>query len=544
MANFFEKKDRHVIPNWRSFENTAKLGELDGSISSSTNSSFRPDISVLVGDWEERKEIGIAGDVLGAALVSNQTDNPTVREISSFVLQNVQIASPAIISAAKNILKPKDKIVELSTDITLPSVFNDKSRLLEVYAKINELKIKLNKHPYNSINWIEIARYYSILGLTEKAERAAKNALSLSKENRFVLRSIARFFVHAGDSEFAHDIIRKSELTRHDPWLLATEISLATLRGRHSPFAKLGFKIVESGSFHPYNLTELASALATLEMKNASMKESKKLFEQSLIRPNDNSLAQAEWASQKESRLNPVNPFDFDLINSYEAQARDLYEKREWQRAIDCSKRWFFDLPFSKRSVSFGNEIASSKLKDHNQAVEIASLGLISHPNDAHLLNNIVYSLCLQDKTEDARKYLNSVKKEDMNSKNETGICLTATRGLFSFRVGLHEEGRNLYYKSIQMAKESGNLYLNSLAIVNYIREEFLLGVVDVTEAIPILEKIAKHPKLNGKDIVEEANDVIKLFREGKSRNDSSVVSLNEFNKDKTSNSLFKIDGI
>jgi hypothetical protein len=31
VAHLFEKKDRHVIPNWRSFDNTAKLGELNGS---------------------------------------------------------------------------------------------------------------------------------------------------------------------------------------------------------------------------------------------------------------------------------------------------------------------------------------------------------------------------------------------------------------------------------------------------------------------------------------------------------------------------------
>ena len=37
---------------------------------------------------------------------------------------------------------------------------------------------------------------------------------------------------------------------------------------------------------------------------------------------------------------------------------------------------------------------AFNKLKDNLQAVEIAKLGLLSHPNDPHLLNNIIYSLC------------------------------------------------------------------------------------------------------------------------------------------------------
>ena len=100
----------------------------------------------------------------------------------------------------------------------------------------------------------------------------------LSPENRFILRSSARFFAHLGDIEFAHKIIQKSELTKHDPWLMATEIALATLREKNSKFAKLGAQIVRSDNFHPFNLTELAGSLATLEMKNASFQKSKKLF--------------------------------------------------------------------------------------------------------------------------------------------------------------------------------------------------------------------------------------------------------------------------
>jgi tetratricopeptide (TPR) repeat protein len=514
MANLFEKKDRHIIPNWRSFDNTAKLGELNGSISIKFDSSFRPDISDLVADWEEYKTIGVAGDIIGVALVCNQEDNPTVREISNFVLQNKQLASNAIIKAARNILKPKNEVIELDIDINSPNLFDDKSDLLEIHIKINILKKKLISNPYNSINWVEIARYYSILGQEKKAERSIKNALFLSNENRFVLRSAARFFVHTGDFELAHDIIRKSELAKHDPWLMATEISLATLRERNSRFTKSGLKMIESGIFHPFNITELAGSLATLEMKNSSLKQSKKLFQQSLVKPNDNSLAQAEWASQEEKKLTPINPVQFQLINSFEALARDFFEQKKWQESINYSKKWFFDLPFSKMSVLFGNEIAHRKLKDHNQAVEIAKLGLISHPNDAQLLNNIIYSLCIQDKILEAEKYLSRVRKSDMSLTNNIGICLTATNGLYFFRKGFHEMGRHLYRKSIKMAIDSGNGYLHSLALINYLREEIFLGKEDISEIIPNLNRIAKH--YEGNDIGDEANEIIDLFNSRK----------------------------
>ncbi len=199
MSDLFEKKDRHVIPNWRSFENTAKLGELNGSRGIELNSSFRPDISDLIEDWDNSKSIGVAGDILGAALVCNQQNNPTVREISHFVLQNKAIATKAIIEAAQNVLKPKNSNIELNFDINSTDIFDNKKNLIELHVKINVLKRQLIENPWNSINWVDIARLYSILGQDKKAEKAIKNALYLSPENRFILRSVARFFVHIGD---------------------------------------------------------------------------------------------------------------------------------------------------------------------------------------------------------------------------------------------------------------------------------------------------------------------------------------------------------
>lgn len=168
MANLFEKKDRHIIPNWRSFENTAKLGELNGSRSLDLDSSFRPDISDLLEDWEDAKSIGIAGDILGVALVCNQENNSTIREISNFVLQNKDFATEAIISAAECILKPKSTVIELNFDINSPGIIDDKSSLIEIHVKIQSLKRKLIDNPNNPISWVEIARYYSILGQEKK----------------------------------------------------------------------------------------------------------------------------------------------------------------------------------------------------------------------------------------------------------------------------------------------------------------------------------------------------------------------------------------
>lgn len=510
MADFFEKKDRHLIPNWRSFENTAKLGELNGSKSIKLDSSFKPDISDLIDGWNESKSIGFAADILGVALVCNQEENQVVRNISQFVLQNQETASKAIIEAAKNILKPKKEEIQLNFDISNPHEFGDKTNLLEIHIKINNLKKKLTESPYNPILWVEIARFYSILGQDKRSEKALLNAFYLAPDNRYILRSISRFYVHIGDFDLAHDIIRKSNLTKLDPWLMATEIALATLRGRNSIFTKTGIQLVNSNNFHPFNISELASSVASVELKNASIIKSKKLFQLSLISPNDNSLAQAEWASQEDRNLMNVEPNKFNLVNSFEASAREFFDEGNWQESINHSKKWFFDQPFSKLGVLFGNEVASRKLRDNNQAVEIAKLGLISHPQDPHLLNNIIYALCLQNKIDEAEHFFKKVKKEHLNSREFSGICLTATTGLLYFRKGFYDLGREYYTKAIKIANDEKLTYFSSLAYINYIREEILIGQ-DVKEALPTLDKIVKNNV--GKDIAEDAKEVLELYK-------------------------------
>lgn len=510
MANFFENKDRNIIPNWRSFENTTKLGELNGSRNIKLDSSFKPDISDLLENWEESQSIGMAGDIIGVALVCNQESNQTVREISRFVLNNTDIATPAILEAAHSILQPKRTEIELNLDIPNSDQFKDRRNVLDVFRKISYLKKQLKNNPYNPIHWIEISRYYSILGQELKAKKAIKNAIYLAPENRFILRSAARFFVHIGDFEFSHDIVRRSKLVKSDPWLMATEIAIATLRERNSIFTKQGLQIVNSGNFHPFNLSELASAIGTVELKNGSVGKSKKLFEKSLINPNDNVLAQAEWISQKEAGIININKENLKVANSFEASARENFQIGEWQESIDFSKQWFFDQPFSKLGIVFGGHIAERKLKDNNQAVEILKLGLLSHPNDPQILNNIIYSLCLQEKLDEAEDYLDMVRKEDINNTSIPGICLVATQGLLAFRKKDYNMGRILYLEAIELANEIKNNFLSSLAFINYVREEILAGE-DVVEAIPKIEKIINKNK--GESIAEEASEILELFK-------------------------------
>src|SRR4051812_27848586 len=107
MANLFIRKDRHVVPNFRRFSDTVALGELDAA---STTSVEPPDVDFdsRIGDWRTDPSIGIAGDIVSAALVSGRENIPEVQEAAAFILEHHDTSSPALLSVANRLLS-RDK---------------------------------------------------------------------------------------------------------------------------------------------------------------------------------------------------------------------------------------------------------------------------------------------------------------------------------------------------------------------------------------------------------------------------------------------------
>lgn len=493
MAFFFEETDRLLIPNWRSFANTAKIGELNGSKKQLIEKSFNPDITDIIDGWLDSQTIGMAGDLLGVAIICNKENDLNVLSAAKFIKSNADIASKELLKTASLILNKGVVNEKTILDATTLESFQERANLYFVYEKISDIKRRLRINPKNSILWTEIARYYSIIGQNKQAKRAIMNAFQLSPENRFILRAMARFFTHTGEVDYAHDIIRKLPITKHDPWIMATEISLAMKRGRFSKFIKPAFNMVRSSDFHPFNISELNSSLGTLEIES-SLKRSKKLFSDSLIQPNDNSLAQAEWISHKEQNFLKFSPEDFEIDNNYEAKARNASELKNWQNSVDYAKLWFLDMPFSRGAILFGSQVASNNLNNHDEVVSLYKAGLTSHPNDWQMLNNIVYSLCLNNQLEEAEKYLS--KFNDNQNNVEHQICITATRGLFYFRKGFSDLGRKFYLEAISKASESKKQLLTNIAFVNYVREEYISGNSVDDELVTKISEL----KLNSKN--------------------------------------------
>lgn len=146
---------------------------------------------------------------------------------------------------------------------------------------------------------MDVARKLTADGHHASALRYVNAAIGLAPNSRFVVRGAARYFLHVGDHERAHDLLKRTELIRFDPWIQASEIAVATLRERSSLMARRATREIAKTGALDVRFSELASALGIIEILSGAEKKAKQLFHKALGHPNDNSLAQAEWAAAR-----------------------------------------------------------------------------------------------------------------------------------------------------------------------------------------------------------------------------------------------------
>lgn len=472
MSAFFENIDRKVIPNFRSLRRTVQLGELDTN-RIKIEEFTKGDLQEYISDFEQNRSLAFAGDLVSAAIVNNILDDPSVIDAAKFIFKNESISTVSQIELAAKILKikiptePKNKINKIEEFIEL----NDSD---VIHENIRSLKQQILRFGGNPFLYTELARLYTIIGQKESAKKNILIAKYIAPNNRYILRSFARLMAHFNDIEQAHNALRKNVITKFDPWLLASEIAFASLRNKHSNLIKNGNELINSKKFKAFSLSELASSLGTVELLHGSRKKSLSLFQTALICPNDNSLAQVEWANNK-GDLFDLDINKYAIQNSSEAITLGNYYNEDWAKAIENAEKWFIDMPFAKRPIMFGSHAAGFYLEDYETAIKFCKAGLISNPNDPQLINNIAYSYALNNDPTNAFHYLDKI---DINSVKEdhNKICLMATKGLAYYKMKLPEKGRELYLLALLEAKQKNFKHYYDMALMHFTREEILLG--------------------------------------------------------------------
>lgn len=537
MESIIATQDRHAVPAWRSFGSTVSLGEL--SFTHARQSVVLPieaSIDEYIIDFELNKTVIHAAELVNAGIANKLTENSAVKKAAEFILGNQEKSTSLQVALAKNILFPQDALKKeqsLCHEEDLLNYFEN--RLEKIKQKINTTKAALKAYPNNSILYVELSRYYSILGLEDKAIHAMKIAMHLAKNNRFVLRSATRLFsnYHSKDNdylEYIQHFLSKRGITSQDPWIMSAEISIASTLSKTSKFIKKGISLIESRQHNPLSFTELASNIATIEMKHGGHKKSRQLFRQALIQPNDNSLAQVEWASRKDHALS-VSLEQYNINKNFEALMYDAYfNKKQFDLTLTHAIHWFLDQPYSKDSVMFGSNIAATLLSEQDKAIAFVRAGLISHPNDPGLINNLAYSLALDNRPQESLDALSKIKHSSQIGK-ETQICLIATQGLALFRTKEEnnvKEGVRLYQEAMQKAKDSKNNLLALTAALNYWREVLLYNPKEALSVYNSLKEIPEnipHPSIEflRNHLMNECLETMKKLTQDSSNKDSKI---------------------
>lgn len=436
-----EDPSRQVVPRWRTFAsaNTFKeVNPLSRRAADAFNDGMLKDI---VEDWVNQRGLSVAADLVSAAFAIGR------RSVALEAAKQV-ISQGESIPAAQMIAR-KYLFAETVSGVGTPESDLEIAGAELLHRRIASTRGALIDYPFDAVGWANLSLFFTTIGQRRKAVRAMLVALGLAPHNRFIVRSACRFFLHEGDFEHAHHVLLAANTIKTDPWIIAAEIAVAERRKRTSRNMKRARQMIESQNYSPFDLSELAGGLATVEAMSASYKAATKLCALSLQQPAENAIAQAAWLDRQVMRV-PNSAVLLRSTASSEAAAWAAREEGSWNKAFEFSIRWLAEQPFSTRPAVFASYAASTGLEDYQQASEVLEFSLMSNPNDSTLRNNLAFA---QAKLGQIDKALNSINAADRFAETPSQVtCATATRGLIAFRSNEAELGRKYYGTAIETA--------------------------------------------------------------------------------------------
>ncbi len=452
------EEDRHVIPRWRNFATTLKVGELNSIAEATTAPISIPEElwENKLQEWRDNPVAIFACDLLSCAIALGRSSEAL--EAAECILKSEtlgadtarQVAQHTIIAVAAS-AQPEFHLKHFNREDLCP--------------QIRQLRKLLRQEPRDALGWCDLALLHEVLGQGGQAEKAMRVAFSLAPENRFILRSAARLFLHHDEPDRAYDVLSKSQAVRNDPWVLAAEIAVCSACGRVSGNIKKAKRILGAGREAPRHLSEMQSAIATVDLQIGNIKHARRHFRQSLIDPTENALAQAKWAARRIGHIDVDNQLIEKTPLSHEVRAWDYYMNSKWKSALQESWRWFRDQPFSSRPPIHGSFIATAVLEEHDEAAKIAQCGLVCNPKNLRLRNNLTVALARAGRIKEARTEFAKVQESQLDTKER--ITWLATSGLLAIRSGDIERGRMFYLNAIEHAVVAREERLRIMALLN-----------------------------------------------------------------------------
>ncbi|MCR4303067.1 MAG: tetratricopeptide repeat protein [Gallionella sp.] len=463
-------------------------------------------------EWRAEKSIGGAADLLNFAHIS--TALPLLFEPAEYLVSLKEPISPVLKKVSSHFLKAGvfSNDVEISTTDLRPIIW--------YYHQASQLKKNIVINPRDAVALVDLARIYTALGQKDKAKKAILIAINLYPNHPFALRSAARFFIQNDEAEVALHLINSSPRTLHDPWLLASKLSIEEILGRQHRQLGTARSIVEAERISPYQLSELRGSIASILLTSGDIKQAKRMFNKALINPNDNVVAQALWASQKYGIT--INVRDDWLSDPLSSEA--LYYQRclegDFDSAKDAAISWFVDEPFSPRPLRAAT-FALAILGEAKLSEQYALYGLLLDRDDTELRNNLVCALALQDKIDEAVEQLQRVIHIERSQSNELSGHTMANIGMILYREGNFQEAEECYRKALDSFSNKSSDEAKSIAISFMAREAAFMNAPNalklITEAIDMVKKTKSKAGEQILKLIDKVSSIDKIIISDKS---------------------------
>jgi tetratricopeptide (TPR) repeat protein len=442
-----DQRPRRVVPRWRPSWVTATTAEAKSTLrptKQSDDSKKKVDLEVThkIRELEVVRSVPIAAELM--FLASTAGNEVAARQAANVILASRdQIGSAQLVRSAQQVLHggSAERVDSASKDF----VKHARSLLAIDYR--------------NPVLLMDTARELAVMRKDKAALRYVRAAVALAPNSRFVLRAAARYYLHIGEHEIAHDLLRRSPLLGSDPWVQASEIAVATVRGKTSNLARQAVKRLSETKQVGAEVTELASAVGTVELLSGSDKKAKVLFKQALSHPNDNSLAQAEWAATKLKLV--VDHQALQTPMSYEANSHNAYRRQEIAAAIDHAVLWAKDEPFASRPMDAQCYLLSLE----GRYTEALAAAKVAHDLDGDDIGPALNLLFAQIQAGD----LDDAMEDFLRLGRHPDLKLHATHylangGALAYAMGDFEQARQLYQRAIKSARIRGEHHTEGLA--------------------------------------------------------------------------------
>lgn len=450
---------RRVIPRWRSSTISASLLEnspikTHKAVIHQQDEGLIASVSQQIEEWRLTPSIGVAADLLNFSHVDYLKN--MLQEPAQF-LRNIDVELPSqLLASIKHVLGSS-------------TVSSDNAKCLR-QKDIGRLKLQLRMNPKDSIAYMDLARLYTIKGQHSHANRAVRTALALQPNNRFILRSASRFYIHSHSPEEALHILKKSPRTQEDPWLLASMIAVETILDQSPAFYKKAKRLIENRPYSPCHLAELGAALATLQINSGSLKEARRTFNVALTNPNDNAVAQALWAANEFSLS--INVDENWLNDEFSSEAK-YYAKEKignYKEALEAAIGWFDDEPFTKRPLQAAT-FAASIIGDYELAEEQTRALLKIDPSDIDAKNNLVFALATQNQYPEAFSIMQDIVSTQQQKDAELSGHTLANLGMLYYRSSDIEQGNHFYRRAEKLFENKKDSLSKALAMAYFAQE-------------------------------------------------------------------------